>query len=53
VFGTVALIYQNDELISVRQFEPRLDPTRTPHEMAIARARNRGRSEAYETNNAV
>jgi hypothetical protein len=35
-FGIVAQFYQNEELLIGRRFEQRMDPARTPREMAIA-----------------
>jgi hypothetical protein len=33
-YGVMAQFYQNDELFSGRRFDRRMDPTRTPREMA-------------------
>ncbi len=35
-YGIEAQFYQNEEFLLGRRFERRMDPTRTPREMAIA-----------------
>ena len=35
-YGIVAQFYQNEQIIIGRRFERRMDPTRTPREMAVA-----------------
>jgi hypothetical protein len=35
-YGVEAQFFQNEELIIGRRFERRMDPTRTPREMAVA-----------------
>ena len=35
-YGVEAQFYQNEEILIARRFEQRMDPTRTPREMAIS-----------------
>jgi hypothetical protein len=34
-YGVMAQFYQNEELVTGRRFDRRMDPARTPREMAI------------------
>jgi hypothetical protein len=48
-YGVEAQFFQNEELLVSRRFDRRMDPTRTPREMAIAWAKEERKAiEAYE-----